>query len=307
MKTALVTGSEGFIARHVIRYLKDDGYHVIGVDKREKQSDLTDEYYQGNTADPATFASLAEHRPNLVFHLGTPSSVIHFKPDLRDSFLETVAAQINVMQYCSDTKPKLLIFPSTSAVYAGVTETSHHENVYPQPRNPYGAAKMSCEGIAQQSSFSDWIALRIFAGYGEGEERKGKVASPIFHFLGNYLRNEPPVIWGDGEQSRDFVHIFDIVRTLDSAIRNDYRGLLNIGTGVATTFNHVCDHIASTLESQIYPEYVDKPINYVERLVCDRRVMDRLVDWDFLTVQQGIARFVEYLQAPGNAGNSSSP
>ena len=112
---------------------------------------------------------------------------------------------------------KKLIYASSGSVY-GNTPLPQSENQEPKPANLYGVAKLALEKIA--SVYSDQVesvGLRIFAGYGPGEEHKGEIASPVAIFLFAALKGEPLVIYGNGEQSRDFIYIDDVVGGLTKA------------------------------------------------------------------------------------------
>ena len=189
-----------------------------------------------------------------------------------------------------------MIYPSSGSNYAG-NEMPHDESKYLKPRNLYAAAKVACEGLA--NSYSDFvpsIGLRIFGGYGPGEEWKKDFGSVLYLFLRDYMNNNPPEIWGNGEQTRDFVYIEDIVKMIIAAAESEYRGLVNVGTGKAASFRQILEIIKKVLDADIDPVFVPKDLNYVENLEADTRLMKELFGVEPILPEEGIGKFVEYLK-----------
>jgi ADP-L-glycero-D-manno-heptose 6-epimerase len=112
----------------------------------------------------------------------------------------------------------------------------------------------------------DILGLRLFAGYGPGEEHKGKYASIIYQFCKQMIKDGRPVIWGDGTQSRDFVFIGDIVNTITENL--DKTGIIDVGTGINTSFNEIIKIINQKLGKKIKPIYVKAPKNYTKETLC---------------------------------------
>ena len=108
---------------------------------------------------------------------------------------------------------------------------------------------------------------RIFTGFGPREELKGELASVVYHFLSEMMAGRSPVIWGDGEQTRDFVYIDDIIDNILLDFQFD-TGIKEIGTGISYSLNTVVNMINLYLGTDIQPEHIDKPQQYIENTIC---------------------------------------
>jgi len=129
--------------------------------------------------------------------------------------------------------------------------------------------------------------VRIFAGYGVGEGHKESYASIIYQFCKQMKNGETPVIWGDGTQSRDFVYIEDVVDTIMKL--KDKTGIFDIGSGVNTNFNDILRMINKELGTDIKPEYVDAPVNYMKDTPCKKPINAKI------SVKEGIKRICKSL------------
>ena len=189
-----------------------------------------------------------ELRPDVdyVFLFGSPSSNNWFNHALSYSVRETIENFISVAEFCGDHKIKL-IYPSSGTVYQGDTA--------------YAKTKKILEQLAEIYDI-DALGLRIFAGYGPGEGHKKHYSSIVYSFIQEMKAGRRPVIWGDGDQIRDFIYIDDII---DNIIQmRDKFGVVDIGTGCGNSINMVVAIINRVLCTNISPEFVDKPSDYIE-------------------------------------------
>jgi len=137
--------------------------------------------------------------------------------------------------------------------------------------------------------------LRIFAGYGPGEDHKGYYASPITLFLKAIANNERPTIFGDGSQTRDFVYIDDIMKAMIKAVENPFAGTVNVGSGVLHSFNDVASILNRKLDKRIEPTYVPKPHNYLERTLADVTRMKTVYEIEPMKPEDGIDEYCNKL------------
>jgi UDP-glucose 4-epimerase len=206
----------------------------------------------------------------------------------------TVCGFLNVLEWAKDVKVKKVIFPSSGSVYGGAPVPQSEEGPI-SPMNLYGIAKLTCEHLARiYQQKTHIVGLRIFAGYGPGEEHKGDFASPITMFLSSVINDERPVVYGNGTQTRDFVYIDDIVEAAIRAAERNSFGIINVGSGKAYSFNEVIDCINEALNKNTEPLYVDKPINYLEKTLADTRKMKKTLGIDPRDLKEGLR---EYLHA----------
>ena len=185
-----------------------------------------------------------------VFLFGSPSSNDWFGPALSYSIRETVDNFLNAADFCRNNKIKL-IYPSSGTVYEGKT--------------PYAKTKMILD-ILNDIYKNNILGIRIFAGYGVGEKHKGKYASIVYQFIQEMRNGKSPVIWGNGSQTRDFIYIDDII---DAIIEyKDSTGIVEVGTGINTSFLEVTNIINEELHTKIKPTYIPKPEQYIKDTIC---------------------------------------
>lgn len=299
-KKIVITGVCGFIGRNLVLRLKD-GNEIIGVDNFEYSDknqckDLLKDimFIEGDVSKKETFDKLPSD-VDYVFHFGAPSSIILFNKNLHHCYEETVLGLLNAFEFAKKNSIKKVVFPSSGSIYSG-NNPPHAEHVYPKPRNSYGAAKMACEAIASSyKDFVDSIGLRIFAGYGPGEELKGDFASVVYLFIRDIVKNKSPVVFGDGTQTRDFIFIDDVVDAIIKSAETTYIGIINVGSGISTSFNDVIKTINDILGRDVKPTYVHKEKNYVEKLQADTRLMKDILKIKPIPLRDGIERFLRYL------------
>jgi UDP-glucose 4-epimerase len=307
-KKVLVTGTSGFIGSNLTKKLLVDGAEVFGIDNFSyidadmAKRKLFDTLKQtrtigGDVSEKETW----KHVPKdieYIFHFAGPSSITLFKENPEKCYTETLFGLKNTLEFAKDNESvKKVIYPSTGSLYAG-NEFPHNEKIYPLPKNLYAAAKMACEGLA--SSYSDFvksIGLRIFAGYGPGEEWKKDFGSVLYLFIRDQMNGVSPVVWGNGQQTRDFVYIDDLTKIIMQAAEKNVTGVVNIGTGKATSFSKLLEIINETLGTEVKPTYIPKERNYVDNLKADTRIMKRVFEIEPTLPEEGIKKFIEYLKS----------
>ncbi len=305
-KKALVTGISGFIGSNLTRRLLNDNLEIYGLDNfsyidsdmvRKKLTFLKDiKLIEGDVSKKETWNNVPTDI-DYIFHFAGPSSITLFNRTPEKCFNETVFGLYNTLEFAKKNPcVKKVIYPSTGSLYAG-NNPPHKENIYTKPRNSYAWAKASCESLA--SSYSDFvksIGLRIFAGYGPGEEWKKDFGSILYLFIRDSLNENPPVIFGDGNQTRDFVYIDNIVEAIVKSSQIDYTGIVNVGTGIPVSFNNLLEIIQKETGNRIPPKYIKKDQNYVENLKADTGLMKKLINIEPIPVEEGIKKFVGYLK-----------
>ena len=244
----LVTGGAGFIGRYLAEHLLKDNeitiYDDLSNSTREKIIPLINKGAKFVRGDILDFKLLSESSKNfdVTIHLAAKSdvseSVIH--PEITSSV--NVNGTINVLKCCAQNKIKKIIFASSAAVYGNCKDLPITEKSKTEPLSPYGASKLSAENeikkYAKEFGF-DAIILRLFNVYGVGQN--DLYSGVISIFLKNIVQSKPLVIYGDGEQTRDFVSIYDIVQAFDCAILSNGVKTYNIASGRSVSINKLCE------------------------------------------------------------------
>ncbi len=260
---ALVTGGAGFIGSHLVERLLRDGLQVTVLDNLStgKRTNLPPEadLILGDVRDLAIVTAVVSG-VDVVFHLAARvsirASVEHFWEDAETNLVGT----LNVLRACVSRKAKKLVYASSMAVYADAPQPVPVSEEYATaPMSPYGVSKLASERyamlVAAQSGF-DVVALRYFNTYGPRQTFTPYVGV-ITIFIQRLLRGEPPVIFGDGEQCRDFVHVGDVVDASVRAMTSNVSGeVLNVGSGQGTSVNRIAALLCERLAPETVPQHI---------------------------------------------------
>ena len=244
MAKVCVTGAAGFIGGHVAEELLRQGHEVVGLDdfssgKRETAALLADrpgfQLIEGSIADPRAVAR-AVAGSKWVFHLAAiPSVPVSMKEPERTTAVN-VGGTVNVLQAAVRTRVERVVLACSCAAYGDGPEQPKHEALLPRPVSPYAAQKVACELYAQTYTRAfglPCVGLRFFNVYGARQDPKSEYAAAIPRFVTRLLSGQRPIVFGDGLQTRDFVHVSDVVRAnLRAATAPDAPGeVVNVASG----------------------------------------------------------------------------
>ena len=304
-KKILINGASGFIGSNLVKAFLKKGAEIYSIDNfsyiNAEMSKLKNDFFnkitliEGDVSKKESWNKVPKDI-EYVFHFAAPSSITLFKKTPEKCIEETFFGLYQALEYSKQNNVKKIVYPTSGSNYAG-NEKPHSENIYPKPRNLYAASKVACEGLA--SSYSDFvksIGLRIFCGYGYGEEWKKDFGSVAYLFIKDYLNGNPPEIWGDGSQTRDFIFIDDVVKCIIASAETDYVGIINVGTGKAISFKEILKIIKENIHTEIEPTFVPKEQNYVEHLEADTNLMKEILGVEPISPKEGIKKFIEYLK-----------
>jgi nucleoside-diphosphate-sugar epimerase len=270
MTRALVTGAAGFIGSHLSRELLDRGHMVRGFDNFStgdpaRIDSLTDredfEFLEGDLRnEDAVEAAVSD--AEWVFHQAAVPSVPRSVENPKLTTTANCVGSTNLLVAARDADVESVVVASSSSVYGSGDESPKHEDQPDNPESPYALSKYWTERLAVQ--FSDLygletVALRYFNIFGPGQDPDGDYAAVIPKFIDLMLDGEQPVIYGDGEQSRDFTYIENAVQANIKAAKSDCAGeAMNIGCGDNTTVNALVEQLNEILELNIDPIH-DEP------------------------------------------------
>ena len=304
-KKVLITGISGFLGSNLGRELLNQGAEIYSIDNfsyidyeiTKKKVPIINEVriISGDVAMKEAWDK-APKDIEYIFHLAGPSSVTLFNRNPERCYYETIFGLYNVLEFAKKNGVKKVVYTSTGSLYAG-NRMPHREELYPIGYNLYAAAKIAIEALAHSySNHVKSLGLRVFAGFGPGEERKKDFASVICLFAKDALEGRRPVIWGDGNQIRDFVYVDDVVIALMKATEIEETGIINVGTGKGISFNEIWKTIKDHLGTDIEPEYIAKDLNYVEELEADTFKMRKILKVMPQPTEDGIRKFLDYLR-----------
>lgn len=263
-KKVAITGADSFIGKQVARLLESEGAEVIRL--------------QGDTREGYTFKDL-DHTFDYLFHFAAPSSQVLFKRKPAYCIETTLRGAMNAAKTCAKFGIRF-IYPST-----GLLSSDRY--------NEYAMCKKIIEDFVIGLG-GDALGIRIFATYGPGEGHKADYASVPYLFARDMVNAKAPVVFGDGEQVRDFIYIDDVARAILVLAEECHDPIIDLGSGKQTSFNHILRELAQ-LTSGPAPVYVDKPGGYVQETSADpKRLHDFYVPK--VTFAEGLARTVDSLK-----------
>ena len=252
----MITGGAGFIGRHLVAKLLHDEHNITIFDNFSSSSKNDISHLLENGVSLVTgdildydllLKSMANH--DFVIHLAAQTSVSQSIADPKTTIDIIVDGTVNVLKSCVKTNVKGLVSTSSAAVYGNSLDAIISENSQLSPLSSYGASKLVAEYNLQTFSklFGlNCISLRLFNVYGNGQSSEAGV---IRKFLKNISKELPLEIFGDGTQTRDFVHISDVTQAFYRAIKNieaKNGDVYNIGSGVATSINELASLLISS-------------------------------------------------------------
>lgn len=251
----LITGGAGFIGSHTVDLLLQQGKQVVVLDNlfsgklanlNLKHPDL--EFIEGDILEYPLVKELVANC-DAVIHLAAISSVPQSIEEPIYSFQVNTQGFLHILQAVYDSKrPIRLIYASSAAVYGEIVQPpcDDEKPLQSKPLSPYALQKIQAEEYADLYKRLHGIkslALRYFNVYGERQYPKSPYSGVISRFLEAYKNDEEITIYGDGEQSRDFIHVNDIAKANQLAIESDYTGILNIATGKPQTLLRLIEDI----------------------------------------------------------------
>jgi UDP-glucose 4-epimerase len=241
----LVTGGCGFIGSHLARELVNLGEVIVLDDLSSGGTGRIQDLLDAGKAKLIRGSIL--HRNLLseackgvecVFHLAAMVSVSRSMERPLETHEVNATGTLAVLAAAREAGVRKIVFSSSSAVYGDNPATPKGEGMPPDPLSPYAASKLAgeyyCE-VYRRSFGLPTASLRYFNVYGPGQDPRGEYAAVIPSFIVHVLRRRPPVIFGDGNQIRDFVSVRDVVRANILALQRDAVGTFNIGSGDGTT------------------------------------------------------------------------
>ncbi|MGA2933825.1 MAG: NAD-dependent epimerase/dehydratase family protein [Methanomicrobiales archaeon] len=245
MMKFLVTGGAGFIGSHLTRELANLGEVTVLDDLSSGQTgrilDILDhgkvQLVRGSILHRNLLLDLCRE-VDCIFHLAADVSVSHSMERPLEVHEVNATGTLSVLAAARESGVKKLVFSSSAAVYGASPVSPRSESTYPEPLSPYAASKLAGEfycDVYRRSYGLPTASLRCFNVYGPAQDPRGECAAVIPSFIMNVLRRRPPVIFGDGNQVRDFISVKDVVRANILAMQRDAVGTFNIGTGDGVT------------------------------------------------------------------------
>ncbi|MEM3060283.1 MAG: NAD-dependent epimerase/dehydratase family protein [Candidatus Anstonellales archaeon] len=281
----LVTGSSGFIGSYVVRSLIERRERVRAFDIREMAlEDDRLEFVEGDIRRLEDVERAVSGCDGII-HLAAQIDVGKSLEDPLYDFEENAIGALNCLIAAKKFGVKRFVYSSSAAVYGQPRQAPVSEDEEPIPISPYGISKLTAEryvlNYAKIHKLSA-IALRIFNVYGKGQSSKSSYSGVITKFFSRVMSGKPPVIYGDGKQVRDFVHVLDVCNAVIKAYDSDVSGCaINIGTGVGTSVIRLAEMIIKTCNMEgLEPIFEPERKGDIRYSIADVRNAKLLLSWE---------------------------
>ena len=309
----LVTGGAGFIGSHLIHRLLEGDHEVTAIDNfsaqepaRRRADVLSREQFTMHEHDVRNIAQFVRgmpHSPDAIMHLASPISVqesIQNPYKYRD---EIMVATGQLLQCAHEQGIKRVVLASTAAVYGDPARVPVSEDAVMNPLVPYASEKCSAECLAQ--AHAEWhsletVILRFFNVYGPGQDPSSPYSGVVSKFMERVKNRQPPVIFGDGTQTRDFVYVGDVVEAIMRSITQPVEpGLtVNIGSGTAVTIDHLARATIALGDTALEPIYEPPRSGDIKHSQADISNARHALDYTpRVTLEEGLRKTWEWFTA----------
>ncbi len=301
---ALVTGGAGFIGSHIVERLLSNNWDVVVLDdlsggKMENIAQFLErvEFVKGSITDgKAVKKAIAD--VDYVFHEAAVVSVQASFLEPQKTMLVNVEGTKTLLDEALDAGVKRVIFASSAAVY-GSAEPPIREDFELKPLSPYGESKVAGEQLMREYAKKglETVSLRYFNVYGPRQNPSSQYSGVITRFVHKMLNGERPVIYGDGNQTRDFIFIEDVVSAniLAAKNKNAAGDVFNIGSGVPLTINQLVGILSELLNYDGDPEYTERREGDIYDSYADISKAQSLLGFKVTTsIEEGLKKTIEW-------------
>jgi UDP-N-acetylglucosamine/UDP-N-acetyl-alpha-D-glucosaminouronate 4-epimerase len=306
MAKVLVTGGAGFIGSNLVRALVERGDAVRVLDNfstgnRANLAGLEIEVVEGELRSYERVHN-AVRGVEVVYHLGALGSVPRSVQDPLTSSAVNVEGTLNVLLAARDEGIRRVVFSSSSSIYGSARTTPTPETEAPDPVSPYGVAKLAaeryCVSFSRVYHSFESVVLRYFQVFGPRQNPFSQYAAVVPLFVTALSGGEPITIFGDGEQSRDFTYVDNVVEaTITAAEAAGASGrIFNIASGAPATVNHVAETIGRILDKQVERRLAPPRPGDIRDSAADITAARETLGWEpRVTLEEGLRRTIESL------------
>jgi UDP-glucose 4-epimerase len=303
----LITGGAGFIGSHLVEKLLIKNNEILIIDnlmtgKKENLSfEGNYELFIDDLGSEKSLNKIIEFNPDVCFHLAAQASVVISVSNPALDFDHNILQPILLLKTLLKTDCKKFVFSSSGGTIFGepVNVPTSEEDFAGEPQSPYGVAKKRLNELIQiitKDTNMSYSILNFSNVFGPRQDPHGE-AGVISIFSNKFLSNEQPIIYGDGNQTRDYVYVMDVVEAMILSSKTEENLFLNIGTGIETSVNQLVEIMKDKFNSDIEPIYQDAREGELLRSVLDNSKALASIGWKpVYDLNIGMEKVVDWLK-----------
>lgn len=287
MERVIVTGGAGFIGSHIVEELLRNQFHVIVIDdfstgRKGNIENLSIDLHHYDITDPGIIDLIVSLCPNYIIHQAAQVSVAQSIQDPLFDENVNIKGSLHMIQAAAKANVKKFVFASSAAVYGNpmvLPISTHHPTL---PESPYGLTKLTVESYLKMTEklyHLPFSILRYSNVYGPKQDAKGE-GGVISIFFDRLINNETPIIFGDGEQTRDFIFVKDVAVANVKALMVKDNIQVNVSSGVGTSINQLFQLVKEVAGSDIEAIYqMERPGDIRYSILSNLDTKSKL-DWE---------------------------
>ena len=305
--TVLVTGGAGFIGSHIAAALLAQGARVRVLDDlttghRENIEEIGGnlDFIEGSVADEQLLSRVLDG-VEVVFHEAAIPSVPRSVEEPRQTHVASVDGTFSLLVAARDAKVRRVVYAASSSAYGDQPTLPKVEHMLPDPLSPYAVAKLVGEYYCQVFTRVyglETVSLRYFNVFGPRQDPGSQYSGVVSRFISTLLSNERPVIYGDGEQSRDFTYIDNVVfANLRAAESKEASGkVINVANGERITLNQLLSELKElTGKEDVTAEYLEPRIGDVRHSLADITLAKEFLGYESkVDLREGLERTIDW-------------
>ena len=284
MSKVLVTGGAGFIGSHIVEGLLAEGYEVVVIDnfssgKFENIKDLPIKICPFDITDPKVIDVISDLKPSFIIHQAAQVSVADSVQNILHDENVNVKGSLHVIKAAICASVEKILFASSAAVYGNPEQLPVKIDHPTLPESPYGLTKLTVEKylkLAYKFYGLSYGILRYSNVYGPRQDGKGE-GGVISIFADQILENKTPIIYGSGEQTRDFIYVKDVASANVQALKQQENLCVNISSNDKISINQLWEKMGSIGNVSIEPIYkAEREGDILHSILCNEQTMSQL-------------------------------
>jgi len=334
MKKIIVTGGAGFLGSHLVDLLLEEGYHVYVLDDLSSGNESNLSRWTDMEDDIQDMRSLYKYSPgkrprleikdiditnkfvenpwlsdidagdvDCIFHMAARMDVMTSFKDPFDDGMRNYIGTLNVLEFARKIECPKVVYRSSFTVYSEDNDLPLTETAKKGPISPYAMHKLFSEDILElynRHYGMKNLSFRLFNLYGPRQDPGSIYSGVVVQFLAKALKKNNLPVYGDGEQTRDFIYVKDAVRAMYEGFRKDAVGVYNVGTGKETTINQLVSEISEILGRKIITECREGRKGEICRSVADlSRLKEDLGFYPDTNLKKGLIETLDWMKKHG--------